>query len=91
MKSLGPVGAQTRTRTSAEPPEPARPAGCRNFRRCSRAVHRMDCSQRECLSQPRPLRRRLPSRADSLLGLIHAAPGLIGGDQLARLCVTLHV
>src|SRR5215475_3435931 len=31
----------------------------------------------------------LPFRADSLLGLIHTAPGLIGGDQLARLGVTL--
>jgi nucleoside-diphosphate-sugar epimerase len=33
---------------------------------------------------------RLPFRADSLLGLVHTAPGLIGGDQLARLGVTLH-
>lgn len=62
---------------------------CRNFRRCSRAVHRMDCSQRECLPRPPPLRRRLPFRADSLLGLIHTPSGLIGGDQLARLGVTL--
>ena len=36
------------------------------------------------------MRLRLPFRADSLLGLIHAAPGLIGGDQLARLGVSLH-
>jgi nucleoside-diphosphate-sugar epimerase len=35
-------------------------------------------------------RLRLPFRADSLLGLIHTAPGLAGGDQLARLGVTLH-
>jgi nucleoside-diphosphate-sugar epimerase len=32
---------------------------------------------------------RLPFRADSLLGLVRTAPGLIGGDQLARLGVTL--
>jgi len=36
------------------------------------------------------MRLRLPFRADSLLGLIHAAPSLIGGDQLARLGVSLH-
>jgi nucleoside-diphosphate-sugar epimerase len=36
------------------------------------------------------MRLRLPFRADSLLGLIHTAPGLIGGDQLARLGVTVH-
>jgi nucleoside-diphosphate-sugar epimerase len=36
------------------------------------------------------MRLRLPFRADSLLGLVHTAPGLIGGDQLARLGVTLH-
>jgi nucleoside-diphosphate-sugar epimerase len=36
------------------------------------------------------MRLRLPFRADSLLGLIHTAPDLIGGDQLARLGVTLH-
>lgn len=35
------------------------------------------------------MRLRLPFRADSLLALVHAAPGLIGGDQLARLGVTL--
>jgi len=35
------------------------------------------------------LRLRLPFRADSLLGLVRTAPGLIGGDQLARLGVTL--
>ena len=35
------------------------------------------------------MRLRLPFRADSLLGLVHTAPGLIGGDQLARLDVTL--
>ena len=32
---------------------------------------------------------RLPFRADSLLGLIHTAPGLAGEDQLARLGVAL--
>jgi hypothetical protein len=36
------------------------------------------------------MRLRLPFRADSLLGLVHTAPGLIGGDHLARLGVTLH-
>lgn len=36
------------------------------------------------------LRLRLPFRADSLLGLVRTAPGLIGGDQLARLGVTLN-
>jgi nucleoside-diphosphate-sugar epimerase len=36
------------------------------------------------------IRLRLPFRADSLLGVVHAAPGLVGGDQLARLGVTLH-
>ena len=36
------------------------------------------------------LRLRLPFRADSLLGLVHTAPGLIGGDELARLGVTMH-
>jgi hypothetical protein len=36
------------------------------------------------------MRLRLPFRADSLLGLIHTAPGLAGGEQLARLGVTLH-
>lgn len=36
------------------------------------------------------MRLRLPFRADSLLGLVHTAPGLIGGDQLARLGVTVH-
>lgn len=35
------------------------------------------------------LRLRLPFRADSVLGLIHTAPGLLGGDQLARLGVTV--
>ena len=35
------------------------------------------------------MRLRLPFRADSLLGLIHTAPGLTGGDQLARLGVTV--
>ena len=33
---------------------------------------------------------RLPFRADSLLGVIHAAPGLIGEEQLASLGVTLN-
>jgi nucleoside-diphosphate-sugar epimerase len=32
----------------------------------------------------------LPFRADSLLGVIHTAPGLIGEDQLARLGVAIH-
>jgi nucleoside-diphosphate-sugar epimerase len=32
---------------------------------------------------------RLPFRADSLLGLIHTAPSLVGEDQLARLGVTV--
>jgi nucleoside-diphosphate-sugar epimerase len=36
------------------------------------------------------MRLRLPFRADSLLGLIHTAPDLIGVDQLARLGVTMH-
>ncbi len=36
------------------------------------------------------MRLRLPFRADSLLGLVRTAPGLIGGDQLVRLGVTLH-
>lgn len=36
------------------------------------------------------MRLRLPFRADSLLGLIRTAPGLVGADQLARLGVTLH-
>jgi nucleoside-diphosphate-sugar epimerase len=35
-------------------------------------------------------RLHLPFRADSLLGLVRTAPGLIGEDQLARLGVTLH-
>jgi len=35
------------------------------------------------------MRLRLPFRADSLLALVHTPPGLIGGDQLARLGVTL--
>ena len=35
------------------------------------------------------MRLRLPFRADSLLGLIHTAPGLVGGDQLAQLGATL--
>ena len=36
------------------------------------------------------MRLHLPFRADSLLGLIHTAPGLAGEDQLARLGVTVH-
>jgi nucleoside-diphosphate-sugar epimerase len=36
------------------------------------------------------MRLRLPFRADSLLGLVHTAPGLIGTDELARLGVTMH-
>jgi nucleoside-diphosphate-sugar epimerase len=36
------------------------------------------------------MRLRLPFRADSLLGLVHTAPGLIGADELARLGVTMH-
>ena len=35
------------------------------------------------------MRLRLPFRADSLLGLVRPAPSLIGGDQLARLGITL--
>jgi hypothetical protein len=71
---------------SAEPQEPATLVARRNFRRCSRAVHRMVCSQRECLPRPRPLRRSLPLWADLLLGLVLTAlSSLMGGDQLARL------
>lgn len=33
------------------------------------------------------MRLPLPFRADSLLGLVHTAPGLLGGDQLVRLGV----
>jgi hypothetical protein len=33
---------------------------------------------------------RLPFGVGSLLGAIRAAPGLVGGDHLARLGVTLH-
>jgi len=36
------------------------------------------------------MRLHLPFRADSLLGLIHTAPGLAGGEQLAGLGVTVH-
>jgi nucleoside-diphosphate-sugar epimerase len=36
------------------------------------------------------MRLRLPFRADSLLGLVHTAPGLVGADELARLGVTMH-
>jgi nucleoside-diphosphate-sugar epimerase len=36
------------------------------------------------------MRLHLPFRADSLLGLIHTAPGLAGEDQLTRLGVTVH-
>jgi nucleoside-diphosphate-sugar epimerase len=36
------------------------------------------------------MRLRLPFRADSLLGLIYTAPGLVGQDQLARVGVILH-
>jgi nucleoside-diphosphate-sugar epimerase len=36
------------------------------------------------------MRLHLPFRADSLLGLIHTAPGLAGEDQLTRLGVALH-
>lgn len=35
------------------------------------------------------MRLRLPFRADSVLGLIHTAPGLEGEEQLARLGVTM--
>ena len=35
------------------------------------------------------MRLHLPFRADSLLGLVHTAPSLIGEDQLSRLGVTL--
>ena len=36
------------------------------------------------------MRLRLPFQTDSLLCLIRTAPGLVSGDQLARLGVTLH-
>jgi nucleoside-diphosphate-sugar epimerase len=36
------------------------------------------------------MRLHLPFRADSLLGVIHTAPGLVGEERLARLGVTLH-
>lgn len=36
------------------------------------------------------IRLRLPFRADSVLGLIHTAPGLEGEEQLGQLGVTLH-
>ena len=36
------------------------------------------------------MRLRLRFRADSLLGVIRTAPGLVGGDYLARFGVTLH-
>jgi len=36
------------------------------------------------------LRLRLPFRADSLLGLVHAASGVSGGEALTELGVTLH-
>jgi nucleoside-diphosphate-sugar epimerase len=36
------------------------------------------------------MRLHLPFRADSLLGLIHTPPSLVGEDQLARFGVTLH-
>jgi len=36
------------------------------------------------------MRLHLPFRADSLLGLVHTAPSLVGADQLGRLGVTLH-
>jgi nucleoside-diphosphate-sugar epimerase len=32
----------------------------------------------------------LPFRADSLLGLVHSAPGLVGGEQSGRLGLNLH-
>jgi nucleoside-diphosphate-sugar epimerase len=35
------------------------------------------------------MRLHMPFRADSLLGLIHSAPSLVGEDQLARLGVTV--
>jgi nucleoside-diphosphate-sugar epimerase len=35
------------------------------------------------------IRLRMPFRADSLLGLIYTAPSLVGGEELARLGVTL--
>jgi nucleoside-diphosphate-sugar epimerase len=35
------------------------------------------------------MRLHLPFRADSLLGLVHTAPGLVGADQLVRLGVTV--
>jgi hypothetical protein len=36
------------------------------------------------------MRLQLPFRADSLLGLIHTAPGLAGEDLLTRFGVTVH-
>ena len=36
------------------------------------------------------LRLRLPFRADSLLGLVHTASGMSGGEQLTKLGVSLH-
>ncbi len=36
------------------------------------------------------LRLQMPFRADSLLGLVHAAPGVSGGEALTGLGVTLH-
>jgi nucleoside-diphosphate-sugar epimerase len=36
------------------------------------------------------LRLRLPFRADSLLGLVHTASGVSGGEQLTKLGVSLH-
>ena len=41
------LGAPRRTQPPAQPQEPARHVSCRNFRRCSGAVHRMACS-RQC-------------------------------------------
>jgi nucleoside-diphosphate-sugar epimerase len=35
------------------------------------------------------MRLQLPFRADSLLGLVHTAPGLLGGDELDRVGVTM--
>ena len=50
---------------TAELQKPARPAACRNLRRCRRAVHRMDCSDRQYLPRPDPPRRRVSLRAGS--------------------------
>lgn len=42
------------------------------------------------LSAGESMRLRLPFRADSLLGLIYTAPGLLGGEQLTQLGISFH-